>query len=483
MGSIARYWQLVRLDGTGNRRLATLAVAKDFFQQHFSDDVSQGEIVDGAAQKRLVQVCRDQMASINDRSAAESCLRCFISHQIEQVCIQLEEQFGGTGGFTRRDLWALVLDDDGQMTGSRRRLAQESVKPSDERSLYQPLSSQILKSFDPDRASLSTFATRQTKQSPELTAYLLQHGIYLISDWAILNNTRLEQVPKVLSEFHGLSPDEIRDAVALLNSYHAVYRHDRLLLRQLGKISGCSTCTLPTSEQLMRIAQGLVNSTLPPENVLSQLQNLATQLRQYRIHVRGGSQFRTESLDQPEIQSRVLEMQAAPSEEGIEEEEQAFLQFYKAQFSQCLDESINQAIDERVAYLERKKISKVTQFLQALELFHCRGKSMGEIASQVGLSAQFQVTRLIKLKEFRASVRQLLLQKLRDRVIEKVKTFTDSARLQSLDRQIDLALEEKISTVMQQAEAEAVATKSRSQPVSLFSRRLCHHLDLREVQP
>jgi hypothetical protein len=310
----------------------------------------------------------------------------------------------------------------------------------------------------------------------------LQHGIYLISDWAILNNTRLEQLPKVLSDFHGLSSDEIAIAVALLKAYHVVYRHDRLRQRQSGQISGCSTCTLPTIEQLTRIA-GFLNSTHSPETVLGQLQSLATRLRQYRIHVRGGNQFRTESLDQPEIQSRVLEMQSAPSEEGLEEEEQAFLSFYQAQFSECLDQAIDQAIDDRVAYLQRKKTSKVTQFLEALKLFHCRGKAMGEIAVQVGLTAQFQVTRLMKLKEFRASVRQLLLQKLRDRVIEKVKTFTDSARLQSLDRQIDLALEEKISTVMQQAEAEAVATRSRSQPVSLFSQRLCHHLDLREVSP
>ena len=486
MGSIARYWQLVRLDSTGNRRLATLTIAKDFFQQHFSDEVSLGEVVDVSAQKRLMRVCQDQTGSMENRLAAESCLRCFISHQIEQVCIQLEEQFGATGGFTRRDLWALVLDDDGRMTGSRHRSAQASVQTSaqasDERSLYQTLSSQILQSFDPDRASLSTFATRQTKQSRELTAYLLQHGIYLISDWAILNNTRLEQLPKVLSEFHNLSSDEISDAVALLKSYHAVYRHDRLRLRQLGQISGCSTCTLPTIEQLMRIVQELRTSNLSSENVLSHLQILATRLRQYRIHVRGGSQFRTESLDQPEIQSRILEMQSAPSEEGVEEEEQAFLHFYQAQFSQCLDESIHQAIDDRVMYLQRKKTAKVTQFLRALELFHCRGKSMDEIASQVGLSAQFQVTRLMKLKEFRAVVRQLLLQKLRNRVIEKVRTFTDAARLQSLDRQIDLALEEQILTVMQQAEAEAVAAKSRL-PTSLFSQRLCLHLDLREVQP
>jgi hypothetical protein len=483
MSSIARYWRLVRLDGTGNRRAETLTIAKEFFAQQFADEVSQGTGGDLMVQKRLVQVLQDPMTHLVDRSAAELCLRCFISHQIEQTCIQLEEQFGGMGGFTRRDLFAVVLDDDGRIADGQGRSAQTSNPGSDNRSAYQTLSSQILQTFDPDRAALSTFARRQIKQSSELTAYLLEHGIYLMSDWAILNNTRLEQVPRILEEFHGLSSNEIDAAVTLLKSYHAVYRHDRLQQRQLGRISGCSICTLPTTEQLIRMAQELVTPNLSSETVLSQLQSLATRLRQYRIHVRGGSQFRTESLDQPEIQSRVLEMQSAPSEEGLEEDEQAFLSFYQAQFSECLDESIDQAIDDRVAYLQRKKTSKVTQFLEALKLFHCRGKAMGEIAAQVGLTAQFQVTRLMKLKEFRASVRQLLLQKLRDRVIEKVKTFTDSARLQSLDRQIDLALEEKISTVMQQAEAEAVASKSRSQPISLFSQRLCHHLDLREVQP
>jgi hypothetical protein len=114
MGSMARYWQLVRLDGTGNRRSQTLAIAKDFVQQHFLDELSQENIVDLSVQKRLMRVYREQTVSVENRSAAELCLRCLISHQIEQVCIQLEEQFGGTGGFTRRELWALVLDDDGQ---------------------------------------------------------------------------------------------------------------------------------------------------------------------------------------------------------------------------------------------------------------------------------------------------------------------------------------------------------------------------------
>jgi hypothetical protein len=56
--------------------------------------------------------------------------------------------------------------------------------------------------------------------------------VYFISDWAILNDTKSKQLQRILAEFHHLSEFEIRYSCILLESYHAVYRRDRLEQRR-----------------------------------------------------------------------------------------------------------------------------------------------------------------------------------------------------------------------------------------------------------
>ena len=107
---------------------------------------------------------------------------------------------------------------------------------------------------------------------------------------------------------------------------------------------------------------------------------------------------------------------------------------------------------------------------------------MGEIATRLGLKAQYQVSRLLKLKELRADVRQRLLLGLRQQVLNLAQTYTDPARLHQLDQQLDSALDDQIAAVMQQAEAEASVAHHRP-PASLLARRLCHHLQGQGVTP
>ena len=101
---------------------------------------------------------------------------------------------------------------------------------------------------------------------------------------------------------------------------------------------------------------------------------------------------------------------------------------------------------------------------------------MSEMATQLGLQAQYQVSRLLKLKELRADIRQRLLSLLSDRILDKAKEYADPERLQSLEQQVQTVLDEQIAATMQQAEAEANIPKDRPLD-SLFNRRLCHHLD------
>lgn len=119
--------------------------------------------------------------------------------------------------------------------------------------------------------------------------------MYLISDWAILNDTKSKQLERILAEFHHLSESEITLACILLESYHAVYRRDRLRQRRDLFTSDPSSrkkpCVPPTTEQLQEIARR-VNAKIPlhlrPQEVVHRLQDLAKCLRYYRRYVRVG---------------------------------------------------------------------------------------------------------------------------------------------------------------------------------------------------
>ena len=100
---------------------------------------------------------------------------------------------------------------------------------------------------------------------------------------------------------------------------------------------------------------------------------------------------------------------------------------------------------------------------------------MGEIAKSVGLKAQYQVTRMLKLKDLRADVRQQMLVKLLDRVLERASVHLDRDRLSAAESQVKGVLDEQIETEIEQAQKEASLPHDR--PVkSLFSRRLCRYL-------
>lgn len=472
MGAASRYWRLVRLDATG-RRIEEIISAKAFFQQQFPELAGQMDVPDALIQRRLLHLHRDSSEALGGDAKsnlmAECCLRCFISNQIEQVCIQLEAQFGSEHGFTRYDLFPFVLDDVS--------VAQAQLSGRLNQSSYKSFATEILLTFDLERSSLASWVFKLVKHHRELNTFLLQQGVYMVSDWAILNDTAPKQLQRTFTEFYNLTPVEAQHAGILLETYHAVYRRDRLKQRQAG-VKG--QCLPPTIEQLHQIAHLLcqkTNRTLSPEAIMSQLQHIAERLRQYRIYARGGT-LPTESLDNPETQllaDRLLS--SSSSDSDAQDEQTEFLRFYRQQFIDCLNQAVEQVTQDRFNHLQRKNSQMAQQFIAALHLFHCQGRSMGEIAPLVGLQAQYQVTRLLKLKDFRADVRQQMLRTLRDRILEKAMAYADPDRLRNLEQQVEVALDEQTAAVMQEAETEASIPKRASS--SLFAQRLCRHLDAR----
>jgi hypothetical protein len=441
MGKLERYWNLVRLAEGGDRRTQVLPAVKLWLEQGFSSGSEDSEI-----QRRLFDRAEPQ---------AKLALRCFVSYQIGQVCQQLAAQFGPTHGFGMRDLLPYVLDDDGR-----------------DRTSYQPLSVKILSTFDPERASLTTWTMRLVKHHRELNQFLVECGVYLLSDWAILNDTTPVKLRRVLTEYQPTARVELDRAVELLEAYHGVYRGDRLLARQQGAKGSCPT---PTGEQLDRMA-GLLD--LPSsQGILSRLQRLAQNLRQYRLATRGGA-MRTVSLDakNPDEQSlgdRLAAKEADSGESNVGE----FLAAYRREFGSALGLGLAQVVSQRQAKL---KPPKDGHFLVGMKLFHCQGMSMTDIAPQVGLQAQFQVSRLLNLKAFREDVRHALLMTLKGAVAGLAERFVESDRLLALDSQIEGALTTQVDALIQDASSQAQSPKDFAS-MSLFAKTLCEYLDRLEV--
>ncbi len=456
MSTASQYWKLTKLTASGRSQSQELTEVRSFLQARFSDQL-EAPVANGPLQSGLMAIARPaaKTAAETVESLAQMSLRCFISKQIEMACVQLEMQFGELHGVRRSDLLPLVLDDDGRPWGVNRQ------------SGYRSVARQVLETFDPDRASLATWTIRLVKHHRELNEYLLECGVYLLSDWAILNDTQPTKLRRVLSSAPPLTELEIVQALRVLEAYHGVYRRDRLLARQSG-IKG--QCPPPTEAQLEEMAQQL--DGVPSTRVLRELRAMADRLRAYRIAIRTGK-IKTLSIHGTgDEDSREMDL-PAPRENEDDRVAETFVQHYRHAFSEALEKAIQQAIESRYQAL---KPPKQKQYLKALKLFHQEGLTMKAIADQVGLSAQFQVTRLLKLKQLREGVRHEMIVLLKRYVKEQATAFVTLEQLESLDGKIEEALVEQVDQLMAEDAAQAQSPKNYGKG-SRFATVLCQQLD------
>jgi hypothetical protein len=461
MGDASRYWKLVRIDGGGNRKILEIPAARSFFTQLLGE-LTDDDVADGDIQRQLMALCRD--SSGETTLLAERCLLCFLSGILEQGCLKLTRQFGEKYNFHCSDLLPFVLDDDGKLSPA---------------SNYQCFSRQILQSFDATQGSLTVWTMIRVKQHPDLNKFLLERGVYLISDWAILNDTQPQQLQRILKDFHTMGELEIQESQYLLHSYHLIYRTQRLQNIR-NKIR--NKCTEPTTKQLQDIAQSINNKIgrlFETETVRTKLKKLASQLREYRIYVRGGS-LAIDSLDVVN-EGKYNSLLARSANEFVEskEEEAEFLQFYRHQLQISLQQALAKVTESRIRQLQRKKGDKTQIFLTALELSQCQKLAMKEIAEQLGMRAQDTVTKLLKLKELRTDVQQEMLIILKDSVKEQAKKYGDVEALKKLDEQLTILLSSEISKIIENAESQSRTAKNYLKN-DIFAERLCKYLDMRK---
>ena len=265
-----RYWTVQRLERSDWLQTREVREARNFLQDHLG---LPDPFADRELQRQLVQQMQSADPAVTRLALA--CLRCFVSHQIQQVCLGLEQQFGVRAGFKQSDLYPYLLDDPDPMA---------DLSP------YEPLAMQVLRRFDPEQSSLSTWTKRLVWQNKRLQRLLLEdYGIYLATDWALLLQATPERLRRLLASH--LMPGELEQFCQFLESYHRVYRGDRL-----GQGSG-SRCAEPTPEQLQRMAEYLQANHSPashspashappiatdPQFLLKKLRQLAQHLRQLK---------------------------------------------------------------------------------------------------------------------------------------------------------------------------------------------------------
>lgn len=448
MGVANKYWFFVGVDSFGNCLTQELKETFAFFVSQFPEVVDCVNVPHLNIQHLLMQWYQEDE---QERQMAMSCLRCFISNQIKEICEQLEVKFGRKHDFTSAELLPLVLDS-----------IQKSPRQQDNANTIEPsLTTRIIESFDPEKSNLSSWTSRMFKSDRLVKRFLLERGIEQVTDWMILSYTNSARLERVLSRFDRTKA-EIDTARQLLNYYHRVYSAQLVQHRQIGSRNRYPD---PTFEQLCQIAD-LYKDTrkISPEKVLEELQNLAKLLRTARI-------------------SGKLPLPTSVETYSDSEEESQFLDSYRQQFDTCLALSVNQVIQARVLHLEGKKtekaLEKAKKYLKALHLFHCQGVSMKEIALQLGFTDQPHLSRFLELKNLRSDIGHNTLLCLRARVLKLGQFYLDADQLRNLEQKVQALLDEQINTVIKEAEKEA-STGHKRVINGRLAQSICQYLNTKK---
>jgi hypothetical protein len=461
MGQASKYWTILLLDGTGKTRSRELSSIKIFLESQFPTALEEDSSLTED------QLIRSLIPLAPTQPEVQLLLRCLISHQVLVACQSLANQFGQFYGFTTSDLIPLVLDDDGKPWN-------HSSKAE-----YKILAQQILDRFDPAAGKLSTWVTRLVRQHPAISAFLLDHGLYLVSDWAILNDTKPDQLYRIWTQHYNLSPEEAEQACCLLESFRLVYTPER---------RPGSRCKDPTTDQQDRIAQtfsAALERTISTAEMQKQLTQLCKRLRAYRILARGG-QVRGLSVDDAQTLERIQD-KIGTADRLLDDSEDnrsrdrmlsACRDIFDSALPRALHTAITQAHNQFLNSNRQDTRKKAKLYFPALRLFHGDRISMGEIAPRVGINGQDGISRLLNLSELRAQVRDLVLTQCFSQIKPILQT-QGGLTCDQIDRAIaaiEALFAEQIDPILDEEEKRTRTPKPFDRPTR-FAQAVCDQLD------
>lgn len=456
MDQATKYWTIQLLDNTGKARPRELPTVKTFLKTHYPtylDPSSSDEIL-----VRLLLA--------DPRPEAQFALRCLISQHILIACQSLVNQFGQHYSFTLIDLLPLVLDD--------------TSKPWHPNPTYKPLSQRALDRFNPDIASLNTWINRLVRQHRDINTLLLDRGLYLISDWAILNDTKPDHLYRIWTQDYSLSPQEAEQACCLLESFRRVYTPEH---------KPGSRCKDPSADQIDRITQAYAKAIARPISQIEMQQHLSQlcqRLRSHRIRRRGG-QIRNlsvedaatlERLQDKFTHDRTAELGEQPEDHRYDHLLATCHQIFDASLKNAIHTAITQAHNQFLTSTRRDTRAKAALYFPALRLFHGDRISMGDIAPRLGLKRQDDVSRLLNLNRLRTQVRDLVITQCLTDIKPLFQTqggFT-CAHLDRAIAHIEALFAQQIDPILQEEEQRTRTPKAFDRPTQ-FTQALCDQLD------
>ena len=170
------------------------------------------------------------------------CLRCRISHALEAWLLVTYRAHHKSRGINLPAMASYALDDDGELTIRTDKDIKEPFTyaqlASMPKGLISPFSGEVLRSYDAALCGLPHWARLKIQSHNELKAYFRQHGLLLISDWALLRNSSPTRVRQACKQ-HLRSGDTIEMLCGLHSRYGPLYDAAKLVHKQAtGKASG-----------------------------------------------------------------------------------------------------------------------------------------------------------------------------------------------------------------------------------------------------
>lgn len=199
----------------------------------------------------------------HDHQGAFLCLRCRVSWPLEQKIRAMHRQLAANYGVELIELAAFALDDVGRPLPY---IIESSARPARR---PEPFSAEVIRTYEPVLSSLSHWARQRLDGRNDLKAYLLQHGVKWMGDWALLGDSSHKQVREAAAQLSGRLRAEA--AEALHRRYLPLYRREKLLHRQrTGRQRGWE----PDEAFLLSIAPDI-----PPQGTRETLLEIAAAVR------------------------------------------------------------------------------------------------------------------------------------------------------------------------------------------------------------
>jgi len=251
-------------------------------------------------------------------------LRCRVSHPLEAWLRVTHSKYRETYGLNLTAMASYALDDTGSLT---LRTGPETTVPfvyaeiaSMPKGLISPFSAEVIRTYDPQKCGLPHWARLKLQCHNELKAYFREHGLLLISDWALLADSSAKRVRESWEVFGG-GGFTVEVAAALHAAYKPLYREAMQSYRQAtGKASGWQ----PDAPFLQALAP-----EQPEARTMEQLEAIAAAIRR----LQSGRWQQSSAIDQ-ELAEQVAAPQPDPDPA-----------FEPAELRALIDQALQRAMD------------------------------------------------------------------------------------------------------------------------------------------